>query len=137
MVHDLNDHRRCLGRNQNSIGLPFTATNNETMSKYLNSHGLKLGLIPANQPCPFLDKCKFKVHTCPTEEKPRSNDFSCAAARLHSAIAEATDAPGFRAMARNIVEKEDSQEFHLPKRATRLSFSAMQAVVENDRDKER
>lgn len=106
-------------------------------NSYLNANKLINGLIPAGQACPFLDKCKFKVHTCPSEEKPRSNNFSCAAARLHSAIAEATDAPGFRAMARNIVEKEDSQEFHLPKRATRLSFSTMQAVVEDDRDKER
>lgn len=100
------------------------------MSKYLNSHGLKLGLIPANTPCPFLDKCKFKVHTCPTEEKPKPNNFSCAAARLHSAILEAPDAPGFQAMARDIVEKEDSKEFHLPKRESRLSFSTMQAVKE-------
>jgi hypothetical protein len=108
------------------------------MSKYLNSHGLKLGLIPANTHCPFLDKCKFKVHTCPgVDSKTKPNDFSCAAARLHSAIAEATDAPGFRAMARDIVEKEDSKEFHLPKRESRLSWSAMKAVTEDDRDKER
>lgn len=105
------------------------------MGEFLNRNGLKLGLIPANTSCPFLENCKFKVHTCPgADGKMKPNDFSCAAARLHSAIAEATDAPGFRAMARNIVEKEDSQEFHLPKRATRLSFSTMQAVKE-EKDK--
>lgn len=106
-------------------------------TSYLNANKLINGLIPAGQACPFLDKCKFKVHTCPTEEKPRPNNFSCAAARLHSAIAEATDAPGFRAMAREIVEKEDSKEFHLPKRESRISWSAMKAITEDDRDKER
>ncbi len=94
-----------------------------------NSNDLKNGNIPANQPCPYLDRCKFKVHTCPgVDGKTKPNEFSCAAARLHAAIAKADNAPGFRAMARPIVEKEDSQEFILPKRNLRLSFSTMQAV---------
>ena len=105
------------------------------MGEFLNKNGLRLGLIPANTACPFLDKCKFKVHTCPgVDGNVKPNNFSCAAARLHSAIAEADNAPGFRAMARDIVEKEDSQEFHLPKRPTRLSFGTFQAVKE-EKDK--
>ena len=98
------------------------------MSEYLNSNGLSKGLIPANTPCPFLDKCKFKVHTCPgVDGKTKPNNFSCAAARLHSAIAQAEDAPGFQAMAKEIVEK-DPTLFTISKRPLHLTFSSMKAV---------
>lgn len=100
------------------------------MSQYLNSNGLTQGLIPANTACPFLDKCKFKVHTCPgVDGKMKPNDFSCAAARLHSAIAEAPDAPGFQAMAKGIVEKNPTL-FEIRKRPTHITFSSMKAVKE-------
>ena len=59
------------------------------MSKYLDTNGLVKGLIPAGQPCPFLSKCNFKVHTCPgVDGKMKPNNFSCAAARLHSMVEE-------------------------------------------------
>lgn len=71
------------------------------MSEYLDKNGLVNGLIPANSACPFLANCKFKVHTCPgVDGKTKPNHFSCAAARLHSAIAQSADAPGFQAMAK-------------------------------------
>lgn len=105
------------------------------MSDYSNNNGLVAGLIPAGKPCPFLDKCKFKVHTCPgVDDKVKPVNFSCAAARLHSAIAEAPDAPGFQAMARGIVEK-GAPLFEIRKRPIRLSFSTMQAVKEEDKEK--
>lgn len=68
------------------------------MSKLVN------GLIPAGTVCPFLDKCKMKVHTCPGADngvKPR--DFSCAAARLHDMIKG--DDSGFDKTAKALVEK--------------------------------
>lgn len=40
------------------------------------------GLIPKGQPCPFAQGCHFKMERCPTQEKLREVDFSCAAARL-------------------------------------------------------
>lgn len=92
------------------------------MSKYLNANGLLRGLIQAGQACPFLDRCRMRVHTCPTEERPKPNHFSCAAARLHSAIAESTTVPAFRAKYGRIVEKDPEEEvsyhedFELPKK---------------------
>lgn len=100
------------------------------MSEYLNTNGLNKGLIPANTACPFLDRCKFKVHTCPgVDGKMKPNNFSCAAARLHSAIAEAPGAPGFQAMAKGIVER-DPTLFTISKKPTHITFSAMRAVKE-------
>ncbi len=98
------------------------------MSEFRDTNGLTAGLIPAGKPCPFLDKCKLKVHTCPgVDGKTRLNNFSCAAARLHSAIAEAKDAPGFQAMARNIVEKGHHPEhFEIPRR--RFSWGGFPAT---------
>lgn len=66
------------------------------------------GLIPAGTVCPFLDKCKFKVHTCPGADngvKPR--DFSCAAARLFDMIKG--DDSGFDQTAKAMVEKPQTQ----------------------------
>lgn len=98
------------------------------MRRYLSVNGLVQGLIPAGQACPFLDKCKFKVHTCPTEEKPKANHFSCPAARLHSALAESRDVPEFQEKYAKVVEKEDGEEpsyhedFVLPKRESSVQF---------------
>lgn len=108
------------------------AGTSETMRRYLSVNGLVHGLIPAGKACPFLDKCKFKVHTCPTEEKPKSNHFSCAAARLHSALAESTDVPEFREKYGSIVEKEPEEEpsynerFDLPKGQVSMQFKLPQ-----------
>lgn len=100
------------------------------MSEYLDKNGLVNGLIPANSACPFLSNCKFKVHTCPgVDGKMRPTNFSCAAARLHSAIAQAPDAPGFQAMAKNIVEKEPAL-FSIGKKPVHITFSSMKAVKE-------
>lgn len=100
------------------------------MSEYLDKNGLVNGLIPANSACPFLSNCKFKVHTCPgVDGKMKSTNFSCAAARLHSAIAQAPDAPGFQAMAKNIVEKEPAL-FSIGKKPVHITFSSMKAVKE-------
>ena len=42
------------------------------------------GLIPAGTACPFLNNCKFKVHTCPgSDNGVKAKGFSCAAARMH------------------------------------------------------
>ena len=68
---------------------------------------LTAGLIPASTPCPFLDKCKFKVHTCPgVDGKTKPNNFSCAAARAFD-MAEKADQehPGAGGLLRKIVEK--------------------------------
>lgn len=101
------------------------------MSEYLNKNGLQKGLIVAGTPCPFLDRCKFKVHTCPgVDGKTKPNHFSCAAARLHSAIAEAPDAPDFRAKAKGLVENEEPALFEIHKNPTYITFSSMKAVKE-------
>jgi|SRR6185369_1114782 len=103
------------------------------MSEYLHKNGLVNGLIPADTACPFLENCKFKVHTCPgVDGKMKPNHFSCAAARLHSAIAQAPDAPGFQAMAKNIVEK-DPTLFEIRKRPLHITFSSMKAVKEEEK----
>lgn len=44
------------------------------------------GCIPAGQSCPFLKECQFKFSGCPTPDNLKTNNFSCAAARLHNAI---------------------------------------------------
>lgn len=51
---------------------------------YLNANGLKDGNIPAGNACPFLSECGLKFDRCPTSDKPKQVDFSCAAARLFS-----------------------------------------------------
>lgn len=51
---------------------------------YCNSNGLVDGNIPAGKPCPFLDECGLRFDRCPTPDKPKEVDFSCAAARLFS-----------------------------------------------------
>lgn len=44
------------------------------------------GCIPAGKTCPFLKDCGFKFEACPTPANLKDKDFSCAAARLHTAI---------------------------------------------------
>lgn len=83
------------------------------MSKYLDANGLVKGLIPAGQACPFLSKCNFKVHTCPgVEGKMKANNFSCAAARLHSMVEEnkAHELP----IMRRVLEKGFEEETPAP-----------------------
>lgn len=47
-----------------------------------NMSKLKLGLIPAGEPCPFLDSCVFRQDWCPgSKDGIRLRDYSCAAAR--------------------------------------------------------
>lgn len=101
------------------------------MNDFRNANGLIAGLIPAGKPCPFLDRCKFRVHSCPTEEKPKVNNFSCAAARAFSIISEAeSEEPGSGDRLKRIIQKDVT--FTLPKRDSRLSFSGMQAVKEEE-----
>lgn len=54
----------------------------------LNMHGLKGGKIPSGEACPFFHGCRRRDGNCPTAEAPKSVDFSCAVARLHSLIKE-------------------------------------------------
>jgi hypothetical protein len=53
---------------------------------YYNENGLVDGNIPIGKACPFIDECKLKMDRCPTQEKPKTVPFSCAAARLHSLL---------------------------------------------------
>lgn len=101
------------------------------MTNYRDSNGLVAGLIPADTACPFLDRCKFKVHTCPgVDGKTKSNHFSCAAARAFSLINEAEkEHPGSGRMLKQVVEK-DPTLFEIKKKEAKLSFSAMNAVKE-------
>lgn len=71
------------------------------MSKLIN------GLIAAGTACPFLDKCKFRVHTCPgVDDKTKPNHFSCAAARAFDMIDKAeAEQPGSGGLLRKVVEK--------------------------------
>ncbi len=64
------------------------------------SKSLLNGLVPAGDPCPFLDKCKFKVHQCPTIVNTKPTDYFCAAARIHARLVE-SDTQAVR----DIVEK--------------------------------
>jgi len=88
------------------------------MTEFRNRNGLINGLIPAGEPCPFRDRCKFKVHTCPGEEgKTKPNNFSCAAARAFSLAEEADkEQPGAGNLLRKVVEKEKEIIFQGPKK---------------------
>jgi hypothetical protein len=71
---------------------------------------LVAGLIPAGVACPFLDSCKFKVHTCPgSMNGVKTNDFSCAAARLHDLIAKPELNPIVTNTAKSLVVKNTTQ----------------------------
>ncbi len=59
------------------------------------------GLVPAGDPCPFLDKCKFKVHQCPTDTNIKATDYFCAAARIHANLVDSE-----KQEVRHIVEKK-------------------------------
>lgn len=103
------------------------------MNDSRNTNGLVAGLIPANTPCPFLNKCKFKVHTCPgADGRTKPNNFSCAAARAFSMAAEAEkEHPGSGAILRKVVEK-DFPLFEIKKREAKLSFSSLPATKEDE-----
>lgn len=46
------------------------------------------GLIPAGKACPWWKPCTMRVDRCPSEEKPKENNYSCALARLNEVIDE-------------------------------------------------
>lgn len=98
------------------------------MTEFRNNNGLVNGLIPAGQTCPFLERCKFKVHTCPgVDNKTKPNNFSCAAARAFSLIAEADkESPGAGRMLRMVVEKEPDLVLEVPKK--RFSWGGFPAT---------
>lgn len=54
------------------------------VSNYLNENGLVDGKIPSGKACPFIDTCTWKNERCPSATQTKPNDYSCAAARLHS-----------------------------------------------------
>jgi hypothetical protein len=53
---------------------------------YLNENGLVRGRIPPKTPCPFHKECGRKTDNCPSKQRTKENEFSCAAARLFSLI---------------------------------------------------
>lgn len=59
---------------------------------HTNTNGLVDGLIPAGKPCPWALQCRMRMDRCPTKEKLREVDFSCAAARLFSISRTKVDA---------------------------------------------
>jgi hypothetical protein len=54
------------------------------VGKENNSNGLINGKIPAGEQCPFLSECNLRNERCPSAENIKTNDFSCAAARMFS-----------------------------------------------------
>lgn len=53
---------------------------------FLDENGLVGGNIPAGNACPWWKGCSMQTERCPSEEKPKTNDYSCALARLNSTI---------------------------------------------------
>jgi len=77
---------------------------------HTNSNGLVNGNIPAGQACHFLGHCKFKQTSCPSTERPHTNPFSCAAARLHSMVSEVkAKGSAFTAVAKDILTRESQR----------------------------
>jgi hypothetical protein len=99
------------------------------MTNFRDSNGLVAGLIPADTACPFLSRCKFKVHTCPgAENGTKPNNFSCAAARAFSLATEADkEKPGAGNELRKVVER-DVTLFEIRKKHVHITFSGMKAV---------
>ncbi len=56
------------------------------MKDYLNSNGLINGKIPAGQTCGYYNECTRKNGYCPGGDHLLEHEFSCALARLHSAV---------------------------------------------------
>jgi hypothetical protein len=54
------------------------------MSVDMNSNGLVNGNIPKGTACPFIADCGLSTSNCPTKDKTKDCDFSCAAARAWS-----------------------------------------------------
>lgn len=44
------------------------------------------GKIPAGKACPFLASCPAKIDRCPSDDKLKEVDYSCAAARAYDMI---------------------------------------------------
>jgi hypothetical protein len=61
------------------------------------------GLVPAGDPCPFLDKCKFKVHQCPSDSNIKTTDYYCRVVTIHAKLAELDEKSADKM--RNLVEK--------------------------------
>jgi hypothetical protein len=57
-----------------------------TIPNWLDSNGLVAGKIPTGTACHMAKTCNRIAPMCPTEEKPREVDFSCALARLGSLV---------------------------------------------------
>ena len=72
--------------------------------KQMKTFSLINGYIPANNPCPFLSNCRFRVHQCPTDTNIKSVNYSCAAAKIHAKLVELDDSPVAQEV-RDIVEK--------------------------------
>jgi hypothetical protein len=53
--------------------------------------GLKDGKIPAGFSCPFREKCSLINSDCPSEDAPKSQDYSCFAARAWAMISCGSD----------------------------------------------
>lgn len=104
------------------------------MTNFRDTNGLIAGLIPAGTACPFLSRCKFKVHTCPgADNGTKPNNFSCAAARAFSLATEADkEKEGAGNMLRKVVEK-DPTLFEIRKKAAHITFSSMKAVKGDDK----
>ena len=90
-----------------------------------NNHtSLTNGSIPAGQACPYLERCKFKFHTCPgVDGKTKAHDFSCPAAKAF-VVADKADQekPGTGYILRRHVEKEQLIVLEVPKK--RFSWGA-------------
>lgn len=102
------------------------------MTEYRDANGLIQGMIPAGQPCPFLNRCKFKVHTCPgVDGRTKGNHFSCAAARAFSLITEAEkEQPGAGRRLQMVVEKPI--QFEIPTK--RFSWGELPATPQPKED---
>lgn len=98
--------------------------------------GLISGAIPAGQACPYLDRCKFKVHTCPgVDGKTKEGTFSCPAAKAFRVSEEADkEKPGTGYLLRRHVEKIEL--INLPILKKRFSWGEMAAVSEPKKEEE-
>ncbi len=61
---------------------------------FMDVNGLEDGNIPPATPCPFIEGCRFRADTCPSEKFIRVTPFSCAVARLMSFAKSISDSKG-------------------------------------------
>lgn len=63
------------------------------MLDFVNANGLVDGCIPKGKACPLMNECNMFLEPnrerigCPTNNVPRSVDYSCATARAFSLLA--------------------------------------------------